>query len=255
MYQFKGKTAIVTGSTRGIGKAIALRLGEEGANLVLSYRKRDEDAEKTLEEFKKKNIKAIAVKGDLSRMEECQNVIDRAEGEFGKIDILINNAGVGFFRFFKDIDEKLVNKTIDADLKSVIYCSLFASRKMQEGVIINMSSITGILPGEGLPIYSAVKAGIIALTKSMAIELSPKIRVNAIAPGLVVTELGGSLMDVTGTDINEWAKRYTLTGQATYPDDIAEAAMALIRMANITGQVITIDGGQSLIAGKVNFGT
>ncbi len=250
MYSLKGKVAVVTGSTRGIGKAIAQRLGSEGASLVLNYRKRDEEAQKTLDLLKQEGIDAIAVKADLSSVEGCRLVVDKAVEKYGKIDVLVNNAGVGFYRFFRDVDERLVDKTINADFKSVIYCSLFASKVMDEGVIINMSSITGILPSKGLPIYSSVKGGIIALTKSLAIELAPKIRVNAIAPGLVVTDLGDSLIEVLGMDLESWAKRFTLTETATYPDEVAEVVLTEIKVPSLTGQVITIDAGQSLVVGR-----
>lgn len=251
LYSPKGKKVLVTGSARGIGRDIAMRLAREGADIVINYRKRDDEAERTLNALRKEGIRAYAIKADLSTEEGCKSVIDGAVKEMGGIDILVNNAGVGFYSPFREIDNKLIDKTIDTDFKSTIYCCLFASRVMKEGVIVNISSITGILPYYGLSIYSSVKGGIIALTKSLAIELHPKIRVNAVAPGLVKTDLGESLLKVMGLDWDGWVNSYTLASAPTNTDEIAEAVVSCIRISTMTGQVIVVDGGQTLVSGRI----
>lgn len=251
LYSLKGRRAVVTGSARGIGKEIALRLAREGADIVINYRKREDEAKKTLEAIRSEGVKASAIRADLSRQEGCRDLIDGTVRDLGGIDILVNNAGVGFYRPFRESDDKLIEKTIDTDFKSTIYCSLFASRVMKEGAIVNMSSITGVLPYSGLSIYSSVKGGVIAFTKSLAIELSPDIRVNAIAPGLVKTDLGDSLLKVMESDWDSWVKDYTLASAPTYTDEIAEAVVSCIRIKTMTGQVISVDGGQTLASGRI----
>ncbi|KJE48660.1 MULTISPECIES: SDR family NAD(P)-dependent oxidoreductase [unclassified Acidiplasma] len=249
MYDIKNKVAIVTGSTRGIGKSIARKLGSEGALLVLNYRKRDDEANNALRELKSLGYEAMAVKADLSMEEDCRLLIDTTMDTFGKLDILVNNAGTGFYSPFKDINDKLIEKTLGTDFKSVLYCSLYASRAMERGVIINIASITGIIPYYGLSVYGSLKSAVINLTKSMALELAPDIRVNAIAPGLVNTNLGGSLLNVMGISWDTWINKYTLTKKATEPDEIAEAVIAEIKIDTMTGEVIKIDGGQALKSG------
>ncbi len=241
----------MTGSARGIGRDIAMRLAREGADVVINYRKSDDEAERTLDALRKEGVHAYAIKSDLSTKQGCKDVIDGAVKEMGGIDILVNNAGVGFYSHFGEIEDKLIDKTIDTDFKSTIYCCLFASRVMNEGVIVNMSSITGILPYYGLSIYSSVKGGIIALTKSLAIELSPRIRVNAVAPGLVKTDLGESLLNVMGLDWNTWVNSYTMASTPTGTDEIAEAVVSCIKISTMTGQVIVVDGGQTLVSGRI----
>ncbi len=249
MYNIKDKVAIVTGSTRGIGKSIAEKLGSEGALLVLNYRKREEDAKIVLKDLTGKGYNVVAIKADLSKSEECKLLIDSAIDSFGELNILVNNAGTGFYSPFKNTSDKLIDKTIDTDFKSVLYCSMYASESMSSGVIVNVASITGILPYYGLSIYGSLKSAVINLTKSLALELAPDIRVNAIAPGLVKTDLGNSLLDLMGINWDEWVKNYTLAGKVTAPDEVAEAVAAEIRIDTMTGEVIKIDGGQQLKSG------
>jgi 3-oxoacyl-[acyl-carrier protein] reductase len=249
MYSIKNKVAIITGSTRGIGKSIAEKLGSEGASLVLNYRKREEDAKIVLKDLTMKGYNVVAIKADLSKSEECKLLIDSAIDSFGDLNILVNNAGTGFYSPFKNTTDKLIDKTIDTDFKSVLYCSMYASKLMSNGVIINVASITGILPYYGLSIYGSLKSAVINITKSLALELAPDIRVNAIAPGLVKTDLGNSLLDLMGIKWDEWVKNYTLAGKATAPEEIAEAVTAEIKIDTMTGEVIKIDGGQELKSG------
>lgn len=249
MYNIKDKVAIITGSTRGIGKSIAEKLGSEGALLVLNYRKREEDAKMVLKELTEKGYNVVAIKADLSKSEECKLLIDSTIDNFGNLNILVNNAGTGFYSPFKNITDKLIDKTLDTDFKSVLYCSKYASESMSSGVIINIASITGILPYYGLSVYGSLKSAVINLTKSLALELAPDIRVNVIAPGLVNTGLGNSLLDLMGISWDEWIKNYTLVGKVTTPEEVAEAVAAEIKIDTMTGEVIKIDGGQQLKSG------
>jgi len=133
-------------------------------------------------------------------------------------------------------------------LKSVIYCSQEAARAMKEGVIVNVASIAGIRPFPGLSIYSAAKAAILNLTQALAVELAPRIRVNAVAPGVVKTKMGDSLLKMLGLSEEEFAKRYTLVEKMVTPEDVAEVVWMLVKVPTITGQVVVVDAGEMLKA-------
>jgi 3-oxoacyl-[acyl-carrier protein] reductase len=249
LYDIRGKVAVVTGSGRGIGRAIAIRLAKEGASVVVNAKKGLTDAQETVKIITDFGGRATYLLADVSTREGCRALVKKAIDEFGKLDILVNNAGVGLYKPFEQTDDALIDKQFSADVKSVIYCSQEAIPYMKEGgVIVNISSVAAFDPLKGLSIYNAAKAAIVQLTRSMALELAPKnIRVIGVAPGFVRTKMGLSYFQVADITLEEWVKKHTLTGRLVEPEEVAELVVALIKIPSITGQTVIIDGGTSLI--------
>jgi 3-oxoacyl-[acyl-carrier protein] reductase len=245
--ELKGMSAIVTGSGRGIGRAIALRLAREGVKVVVNAKKGYEDVIETINMIKSVGGEAIPVLADVSTREGCRELARKAMESFGRLNILVNNAGLGLYASFLEQSDAMIEKVLSTSLKSVIYCSQEAAKVMTEGSIINIASIAGIEPLYGLSIYSAAKAGVIGITKALAIELAPRIRVNAIAPGIVKTKMGESLLKVLKLTEEEYLEKYTLLKRFIEPNEIADAVIFLIKTPSITGQTIVIDAGLSLI--------
>jgi len=245
--ELKGMSAIVTGSGRGIGRAIALRLAREGVKVVVNAKKGYEDVIETINMIKSVGGEAIPVLADVSTREGCKELVRKAMESFGRLDILVNNAGLGLYAPFLEQSDAMIEKVLSTSLKSVIYCSQEAAKVMTEGSIINIASIAGIEPLYGLSIYSAAKAGVIGITKALAIELAPRIRVNTIAPGIVKTKMGESLLKVLKLTEEEYLEKYTLLKRFIEPNEIADAVIFLIKTPSITGQTIVIDAGLSLI--------
>lgn len=249
MDSIDGKVAIITGSSRGIGRATAIRLARSGAKVVINSRRSMEELNYTLEEIRETGGECISVMADVSSRDGCRLIVNRALAEFGRLDILVNNVGLGLYKPFMDIDDAMIDKQLNSTLKSAIICSQEAARLMVSGCIINVASLAGALPIRGLSIYGAAKAGLILITRSLALELAPNIRVNGVAPTVVRTRMGESLLKVTGTNENDWAKRNTLYGSLIDPADVAEAIYFLITVASMNGQTLVIDGGQSVLGG------
>lgn len=249
MDSIDGKVAIITGSSRGIGRATAIRLARSGAKVVINSRHSMEELNYTFEEIRKTGAECISVMADVSSRDGCRLIVDRALAEFGSLDILVNNVGLGLYKPFMDIDDAMIDKQLNSTLKSAIICSQEAARRMASGCIINVASLAGALPIRGLSIYGAAKAGLILITRSLALELAPNIRVNGVAPTVVKTRMGESLLKVTGTNENDWAKRNTLYGSLIDPADVAEAIFFLITVTSMNGQTVVIDGGQSVLGG------
>jgi len=249
LYDVRGRVAIVTGSGRGIGRAIAIRLAREGARLVVNAKRGLEEVLETVRLVREVGGEVVYVMADVSTREGCRALVSEALRAFGGLDILVNNAGVGLYSPFLDMGDELVDKHISTDFKSIVYCSQEAARVMSRGgVIVNIASIAGIRPSPGLSAYGAMKAAVIHLTKTMAVELAPMgIRVVGVAPGFVRTKMGLSFFKITGLDPEEWAKKHTLTGRLVEPEEVAELVLALIRIPSIVGETIVIDGGESLV--------
>jgi Dehydrogenases with different specificities (related to short-chain alcohol dehydrogenases) len=240
-------TAVVTGSGRGIGRAVTVRFAREGWNVVVNAKRGREEAEEALRLVREAGGRGVVVLADVATREGCRQVVNAAVEKFGRLDVLVNNAGLGLFSLFLNTDDRLIEKQLEVSLKSVIYCSQEAAKVMEEGSIINIASIAGIRPFVGLSIYSAAKAAVINLTQALAAELAPRIRVNAVAPGVVKTKMGDSLLKVLGKDEEEFAKRYTLLGRVVTPEDVAEAVWMLVKIPTVTGQVLVVDSGQLLL--------
>lgn len=238
------KTAIVTGAARGIGKSIATLLAKNKLNIVVSdilY----EDAQKTAKELESFDIKALAIKTDVSNAGDVDKLIKTTLEEFGSVEYLINNAGITRDNLSIRMSEEEWDQVIDINLKGTFLCSQYAAKAMMKkrfGRIVNISSVSGILGTAGQANYASSKAGIIALTKSMARELGGRnITVNAIAPGFILTEMTEKLPDKVKED---YLTQIPLKRAGT-PDDIAEVVNFLISpsASYITGTVINVNGG------------
>ena len=239
------KVAMITGATRGIGKQIALTLANEGYNIVLNYRTENDELFQAKNEIESKNVNCLTVQGDVTNFEDCKQMIERAINEFGKIDVLINNAGITKDMLLARMKEEDFKQVIDVNLvgtfnmtKNVISYMM----KARSGRIINISSVVGIAGNAGQTNYSASKAGIIGFTKSLAKEVASRnILVNAVAPGFIET----NMTDVLKQEVkDEIAKNIPLKRMGT-PKDVANVVKFLASedSSYITGQVISVDGG------------
>ncbi len=245
MAQFTDRVAVVTGASRGIGRAIALELGKRGAAVIVNYNASADAAQQVVEAILAGGSKASAVKADVSKLTDAESLIKAAVDQFGKIDILVNNAGVtrdGLIMMMKEDDWDTV---LDTNLKSAWNCSKAASKAMMRkryGRIINMTSVVGIAGQGGQSNYAASKAGLIGLTKSLARELAARnITVNAVAPGFITTDMTSN---VPQDMLDELKKRIPLERWGT-PEEIASAVafLAAEEAGYITGQVLSVDGG------------
>lgn len=245
MKLLEGKTAIVTGAARGIGKTIAVKLAEHGANIAftdLEYNDAAKEVEKQLQDL---GVKAKGYASDASKFEETQNLVDEIQKEFGSIDVLVNNAGITQDTLLMRMTEQQWDAVISVNLKSVFNFTKAAQKymlKQKSGSIINMSSVVGVSGNAGQANYSASKAGIIGFTKSIAKELgSRNIRSNAIAPGFIITEMTAKLPeDVRKT----WEQQIPLRRGGT-PEDVANTTLFLASDLStyVSGQVINVCGG------------
>lgn len=242
----KNKVAVITGAKQGIGFGIALALAKEGCNVVVSDLVQ-EDCEKALMKITKDGVKGLAVKCDVSKKEEVENLFQKAGNEFGKVDVLVNNAGIFPFISFEQMTEQDWDKVIDVNLKSVFLCSKEVLKFMPEGGrIINISSIASFVGFEGLVHYCASKGGINAMIRALALELAKKqITVNAVAPGAIETPGAGGVL-------SDEVKKQTIANiplaRMGQPQDIANAVVFLAgdKASYITGQTIVVDGGWTL---------
>ena len=236
----KNKIALVSGSGRNMGKAIALGLAREGVNLVINYSSSKEGAEETKAEAEKFGVKAVAIKADISKAEQVRKMVERAEEEFGGIDILVNNSGVIKRATLDELDEETWDSIHDVNLKGVFLCSKIVSKGMKNrknGKIINISSLGGIKAWPSYMAYCASKAGVIMLTKCLALSLAPYIQVNSIAPGTI------SFPDEVNEEAKEnFLKKIPLKRFGDY-EDIVKTVVFLCRDSSyITGQTIVVDG-------------
>ncbi|MEZ0536712.1 3-oxoacyl-[acyl-carrier-protein] reductase [Caldicellulosiruptoraceae bacterium PP1] len=244
----KDKVALITGSSRGIGKAIAIKLASEGCNVALNYRSDNSSIEELENELKKFNIKTIKVKADVSNFDESKQLIQSVINEFNRIDILVNNAGITKDNLILRMNEKEFDDVININLKGAFNCIKHVSRymiKQEYGRIINISSIVGIIGNIGQANYSAAKAGLIGLTKTIAKELASKnITVNAVAPGFIKTDMTQKLPD----NIKEKFLEHIPLKRFGEPEEVANLVSFLASdlSSYITGQVICIDGGLSM---------
>lgn len=237
------EVAIVTGASKGIGREIAKELAQEGIQVIANYNKSEKEAKNLQEELAKKNIKLDIFKADVSKREEAKKLIKYALEKYGKIDILINNAGISEYKLFTDETDEDWNRVINTNLYSAFIMSQEASYNMihnKKGCIINISSIWGIVGGALEVLYSISKAGIDGMTKALAKELGPSnIRVNSIAPGMINTKMNSTF---TKQEIEEIKEEIPLE-KIGEPSDIAKCVKWLVKDIYTTGQVISINGG------------
>jgi len=245
MKLLEGKVAIITGGTRGIGKGVALKFAQEGADVIFTYVSSEETANAVEKEIEAFGVKAKGYKSNAANMEDAVALIDKVVEEFGQIDILVNNAGITKDGLLMRMSEENFDDVIKINLNSVFNMTKAALRtflKQRSGSIINMSSIVGVRGNAGQANYSASKAGIIGFTKSIAAELgSRNIRCNAIAPGFIATEMTGKLDPEV---VKGWSESIPLKRPGT-PEDIANATVFLASDMStyISGQVLSVCGG------------
>lgn len=242
-----GKTALVTGATRGIGRAIALKYASEGADVAFTYRSQHEAAQSLVAEIEAMGVRAKAYTSDASSFEDAHKVVEDVKDEFGKIDVLVNNAGITKDGLMMRMDEAQWDAVIDTNLKSAfnfIHACTPIMARQRGGSIISMSSVVGVSGNAGQCNYSASKAGLIGLTKSIAKEMGPRgIRANCIAPGFIATDMTGALPENVR---QEWEKQIPMRRGGT-PEDVANVALFLASdlAGYVTGQVINCCGGMN----------
>ncbi len=245
MIDLSGKVALVTGGSRGIGKAVAVRLGSLGARVVVNFLKNSEAAEQVVSQIRGGGREAIAVQGDVALLADAQRIVKTTTDAFGRLDILVNNAGTTRDNLLVLMKEEDFDTVILNDLKSVFNMSKSALRPMMKqkyGRIVNMTSVAGIVGNAGQTNYSAAKAGMIGFTKAMAKEYGSKnITVNAVAPGFVPTDLTNPLP----AEIKDGLVKFTALGRMGTAEEIANAVAFLVsdEASYITGQVLAVDGG------------
>ena len=245
MGNLQGKVALVTGASRGIGKAIAIELAKEGASVIINYSKDDNGAEVTLAEIIAKGGYGKLLKGDISSFETARNIIDQIIESFGKIDIVVNNAGRSTIGLFMDSSFEDINNLIGTNLLGAMYLSKHALPHMirrGQGNIINISSMWGEVGASCEVVYSTTKGGINLFTKALAKEVAPMgVRVNAIAPGVIDTDMNSFL----GVDEKKELEEEIPSGRFGKTSEIAKAVIFLCndKCNYLTGQIIRIDGG------------
>ena len=241
--QDKQKIAIVTGASRGIGREVAKELAESGITVIANYNKSEEEAKKLQQELEEQNFKLEIVKADVSKREDVKKLVEYTIEKYGKIDILINNAGISEYKLFTDETDEDWDKLINTNLYSAFAMSQEVIPNMvhnKKGCIINISSIWGIVGGSLEVLYSISKAGLDGMTKALAKELGPSnIRVNSIAPGMINTKMNSKF---TEKEIEEIKEEIPLERLGD-PQDIAKCVKWLIDDNYTTGQVISINGG------------
>ena len=247
MKLLEGKTALVTGAGRGIGKAIAMHFAKEGANIAFTDLKIDENVKATEEEIAALGVKVKGYASNAADFDDTHKVVEQIKEDFGIIDILVNNAGITRDGLMMRMSEQQWDMVINVNLKSAFnftHALTPIMMRQRSGSIINMSSVVGVSGNAGQANYSASKAGMIGLTKSMAKEIGSRgIRVNAIAPGFIITDMTGALSEEVR---NEWAKQIPLRRGGT-PEDVANAALFLASdlSSYVSGQVIHVCGGMN----------
>ena len=243
----EGKVAVVTGASRGIGKAIAVAFADAGADVVIASRKLP-DLEKVAQEIEAKGRKALCVPTHARKIDDLKNLVQKVIEEYNRIDILVNNAASNpAMGPMIDTDEKIYDHIMDTNLKGYFVLSQLVGRIMRdqkEGVIVNISSAGGVSPAEGLGPYCISKAGINMLTKAMALEMGPyNVRVNAIAPRIVKTKFSEALW--TNEELMKREYQFTPLKCVATPEEIAQTALYLASTATnyMTGQILVMNGG------------
>ncbi len=254
-FNLKGRTAIVTGSGLGIGKAAALRLAEAGAAVLVADRQ-EEAARGTVDEIRSRGGRAAACVADVSLPAEAGRITAEAVAAFGGVDILVNNASIYPPAMLMDVTEQDWDRVLNINLKGVMFCSQAAAKRMIEGgrggKIINIASVNAVHPSQTLGHYGASKGGVVSLTQAMALEWAPqRILVNAVAPGIIKTPGLAQMLDIlvpTGQTLDEKEPLFVSkvpVGRLGQPDDIAKVVLFLASPAAdyMAGQVVIVDGG------------
>lgn len=240
-----GKIALVTGASRGIGRAIALELAQSGADVAVNYATNQEKAEAVADDIRSYGRKAFVVQANVASASEVDNMVKEVVKEFGRLDILVNNAGITRDNLLIRMKEDEWNEVIDTNLKSVFNCIKAVTRTMMKqryGRIVNLASVVGVMGNAGQANYVAAKAGVIGLTKTVARELASRgITVNAVAPGFIETDMTGELAE----NVQEAMLAQIPLGRFGEPEDVARVVRFLVSddAKYMTGQTIHVDGG------------
>ena len=248
MFELTGKTAVVTGGSRGIGRAICLKLAGQGANIVLNYAGNAAAAEETRAACEALGVRALAVQGDVADPAACNALIDTAIEAFGQVDILVCNAGITRDNLLMRMSDEEFQKVIDTNLKGTFHCMRAVIRPMMKkrrGRSISISSVVGLIGNAGQINYAASKAGVIGMTRSLAREVASRgITVNAVAPGFIRTDM----TDVLSDAVKEGILRSIPLGKLGEAEDVANTVLFLAsdEAAYITGQVLSVDGGMAM---------
>jgi len=237
----KGRTALVTGAGKRLGRAVALRLAQEGADVAIHYRKSKDEAAEVVREIEKLGRSAVAIGAELASVEEIRRMVSEAGSELGRLDVLINSAANFLPSSIISTTEEIWDAALDTNLKAPFFCAQAAAPMLRrsKGVIVNFADTGGLIGWPGYIAHSSAKAGVVMLTKTLAKALAPDVRVNAIAPG-TITMPG---------DPPEWEQEFAKLAplkRTGTPDDIAAAVMYLVTAEFLTGHVLVLDGGRTL---------
>ena len=247
MYDLSGKVALITGASRGIGREISLVFARAGAAVAVNYQRNEEAAREVLDNVKAEGGKGMIIQGDVAQSDDCNKMVKETVDNLGRIDILINNAGITRDNILARMKPEEWEEVIQTNLNGVFNCCQAVIRpflKQKSGRIVNMASIAGIYGNSGQANYAASKAGVIAFTKTLSKELGSRgITVNAVAPGLIETDMTAELEEATREDnINKIP-----LGRLGKPEEVAAAVLFLVAAGEyITGQVLAVDGGLTL---------
>jgi NAD(P)-dependent dehydrogenase (short-subunit alcohol dehydrogenase family) len=241
--EINGMNALITGAAHRVGRAIALRLAQEGCNIALHYHAAAEEAEQTLSEIRACAVEARTYQADLRSHEEIQALFKSIERDFARLDILVNSAAIMQRIVFQEVTLEDWNTTIDLNLRAVFFCTQAAVKIMgaEGGVVINISDIAGLQPWVDFPVHSISKVGVEMLTKVAALEFAPTVRVNAVAPG--------PILKPERMDDQRWEQigEELPLGKSGEPGDVTEAIVFLLNNQFITGETLVVDGGNQLI--------
>ncbi len=249
--EVSGKTAIVTGSAVGVGRATALELAKRGVNVVVNYSRSEADARQTAADIEALGAQAIVVRADVSRDGEAREMVRQAVDRFGSVDVLVNNAAITHFVSFRDLEaltEEMWDRILAVNVKGVFYCSRAVAPHMKRqgsGCVVNISSTAGIQAIGSSIAYCASKAAVINLTLAFARTLAPEVRVNCVAPGFIDTRWHADRPDVADYEaLRQRVARTTPLARVCTAEDVAQAVLSLIDGADlVTGQTLIVDGG------------
>ncbi|HKT47358.1 MAG TPA: SDR family oxidoreductase [Candidatus Acidoferrales bacterium] len=238
----QGKVALVTGAGKRIGHALALRLAREGADVAVHFGGSQQEAEKTVDEIRALGRRAMAVRAELRSVPQIREMFAKVAKEFGRLDVLVNSAANFLQTEFAETTEEVWDSALETNLKGVFFCCQAAAPELKKsrGVIVNFADLGGILAWTEFIPHCAAKAGVVMLTKALAKELAPEVRVNAIAPGTIT--MPGDAPEIEA----EFVRRAPLK-RSGRTEDVADAVMYLIGARFVTGHVLVLDGGRSLV--------